>query len=92
MDRLLKPIVDFNAFPMYGYVYDELGYHHGSIELSNDAVLFRFIDTEVRRAMHEKRQVIITNHYDNCCLHVEGGELIWPTLAMLAAYQQSKKD
>ena len=61
----------------YLYVYDQSGYHNGKVEVlpSNIDHTFR---TTILQAKADGVKVILTDEWDNCCFHMENGEVIFP--------------
>lgn len=59
------------------FEYDNEGYHDGFIEVSGPTLVMAF-RTIIKKALDEKRKVIITDLYDQCVFHMENGEVIFP--------------
>ena len=61
----------------YIYVYDQSGYQNVKVEVL-PANLDQVFSTTVLRAKHDKVKVILTDEWDNCCFHMEDGEVLFP--------------
>lgn len=61
----------------YLYEYDTNGYHNGYIEVSGPTLVQAF-RTIIKKALDEKRKVIITDVGDMCVFHMEDGKVIFP--------------
>lgn len=74
-------IVEDNSipdYPMYLYIFNADGMHNGKVTIKNEAELVRYMETDVKKAMWEGREVRITDVMDNLCWHAEHGKVVWP--------------
>lgn len=65
------------SYPFYGYEYDEAGYHHGGLVIEDRARLDWYRDHVVKPAMHDGREVIITDGDDYAIFHTKDGVLLF---------------
>lgn len=75
---MIIPDQDLPEIKMYYlYVYNQNGYHNGKVEVLPQN-LDQVFNTTVLQAKHDKVKVILTDEWDNCCFHMEGGEVLFP--------------
>lgn len=61
----------------YLYVYNKDGFHNGNVKVLPEN-LDQVFSTTVLKAKHDKVKVILTDEWDNCCFHMENGEVLFP--------------
>lgn len=71
------------TFLLYEYATD--GFHAGKVPLSDDS-LETVLPGVVRTALAEGRTVILTDIDDRCILHVERGQIVFPTAQDIAEF------
>lgn len=67
-----------NEYPMFGYIYNNLGKYGNKHIISNAEELEQFFNKDIIPALSEKREVRITDTLDFMIFHAKGGKVIWP--------------
>ncbi len=77
---MIIPDQDLPEIKMYYlYVYNQDGYHNGKVEVLPANLDNTFLTT-VQQARIDKVKVILTDEWDNCCFHMENGQVLFPKL------------
>lgn len=66
-----------NDYPLYLYNYTAAGKYGKPTAIHNEAELRLAMDTTVRAALEEQREVRITDTGDECVFHCKGGKILW---------------
>lgn len=64
-------------YPMYGYEYNEDGYHYGPVKIEDEAQLERFFHFVVEPSIKDRREVMITDEMDIAIFHFRNGLVLW---------------
>jgi hypothetical protein len=61
----------------YLYVYNKDGFHNGKVNVLPKDLEQTFLTT-IQQARVAGVKVILTDEWDNCCFHMEEGEVLFP--------------
>lgn len=67
-----------SEFPMFVYEYDKNGKHGKPLKIETPLSLKLIFETLIKRAVEEKREVIITDSFDFCLFESRNGDIIFP--------------
>ena len=65
-------------YPAKGYLYDRDGYHDGGVYLENANQMETWAFINVPFAIQSRRELMITDCWDNAMFHVKDGAILWP--------------
>jgi hypothetical protein len=63
--------------PKFYYLYNKDGFHNGKVNVLPENLDNTFLTT-IQQAQIDGVKVIMTDEWDNCCFHMENGQVLFP--------------